>query len=31
MIKIPVEEVFPIVDIFYDETYGVRKEANNII
>ena len=31
MIKIPVEEGFPIVDIFYDETYGVRKEANNII
>ncbi|PXF52232.1 MAG: hypothetical protein C4B56_06770 [Candidatus Methanophagaceae archaeon] len=31
MIKIPVEEGFPIVDVFYDETYGVRKEANNII
>lgn len=31
MIKIPVEEGFPIVDVFYDETYGVRKEVNYII
>jgi len=31
MIKIPVEEGFPIVKVFYDEKYGVRKEANNII
>ena len=26
MIRIPIEEGFPIVDTFYDETYGVRKE-----
>ncbi len=31
MIKIPLEEGFPIVDVFYDETYGVRKEMNRII
>lgn len=24
-------EGFPIVDIFYDETYGVKKEVNNIV
>ena len=28
MIKILVEEGFPVVDVFYDETYGVRKEVN---
>ena len=31
MIKIPREEGFPIVDVFYDEKYGVRKDVNNII
>jgi len=25
MVKIPIEEGFPIVNIFYDETYGVRR------
>jgi len=31
MIKMPREEGFPIVDVFYDEKYGVRKDVNNII
>ena len=31
MIKIPVEESFSIVDVFYDKTYGIKKETNNII
>ncbi len=31
MIKMPIEEGFPIVDTLYDETYGIRKEVNNII
>jgi len=31
MIKIPVEEGFPIAGVYYDETYGVRKEVDNII
>ncbi|HDD43739.1 MAG TPA: CRISPR-associated helicase Cas3' [Candidatus Desulfofervidus auxilii] len=31
MIKIPREEGFPIVDVFYDEKYGVKKDVNNII
>ena len=31
MIKITREEGFPIVDVFYDEKYGVRKDVNNII
>ena len=30
VIKIPVEEGFPIVDVFYDETHDMKKE-NNII
>ena len=29
MIKILAEVGFPIVDVFYDETYGVRKEIYN--
>lgn len=31
MFKTPSEEGFPIVSIFYDKTYGVRKEIDNII
>ena len=28
MIKIPVEEGFPIVDVSYDEKYGIRKKGD---
>jgi len=31
MIKMPIGEGFPIVDVFYDETYGVRKEVDDSI
>ena len=31
MAKIKSEEGFPIVDVFYDKVYGVRKEVNPII
>jgi hypothetical protein len=31
MVKISPEEGFPIVPLFYDEKYGVRKEIDLII
>jgi len=31
MVKISQEDGFPIVDIFYDKTYGVRKEIDCIL
>ena len=31
MKKVPVEEGFPLVDVLYDETYGVKKEIGSII
>jgi CRISPR-associated endonuclease/helicase Cas3 len=31
MVKRQLEEGFPIVDVYYDETYGVKREVNTII
>lgn len=31
MVKTPIEEGFPVVDLFYNETFGIRREMDRII